>query len=101
MANENKSIEEVLEVAENAYEIVLVNKATGVHFPQAVVYGYNSLGQILNEYAADIGVNPKDSKVLFTNKRTGETTSDMNETAEGLHLMAGDTLMISDNAGVA
>lgn len=65
------------------------------------MYGANTLGQVLQEYAVDIGVNPNDSKILFENKRTGASTSDTNETVEGLDLQEGDVLAISDNAGVA
>ena len=65
------------------------------------MYGANTLGQDLQEYAVDIGVNPNDSKILFENKRTGASTSDTNETVEGLDLQEGDVLAISDYAGVA
>ena len=46
-------------------------------------------------------MNPNDSKILFENKRTGASTSDTNESIEGLGLQDGDVLAISDNAGVA
>lgn len=86
---------------EEAFEIDLLNKVTGTTNPQAAVYGTNTLGQVLHEYAVDIGVNPNDSKLLFENKRTGASTSDTNETVGGLGLQEGDVLAISDNAGVA
>ena len=86
---------------EETFEIDLLNKVTGTTYPQAAVYGTNTLGQVLQEYAVDIGVNPHDSKILFENKRTGASTSDTNETVEGLDLQEGDVLAISDNAGVA
>lgn len=86
---------------EEAFDIVLLNKATGTTYPRAVVYSVNTLGQVIKEYAADIGVNPNDSKILFENKRTGASTSDTNETVGGLQLQAGDVLAICDNAGVA
>ena len=97
----NNSVDEALSAAESAYEIDLLNKVTGTNYPQAMVYPVNTLGQVLAEYAADIGVNPKDSKIIFENKRTGASTSDKNETVEGLGLEKGDVLAISDNAGVA
>ena len=65
------------------------------------MYGTNTLGQVLQEYAVDIGVNPNDSKILFENNRTGVSTSDTIETVDGLGLQEGDVLAISDNAGVA
>lgn len=65
------------------------------------MYGKNTLGQVLQEYAADIGVNPKDSKIIFENKRTGRSTSDTKETVEGFDLCEGDVLAVEDNAGVA
>ncbi len=85
----------------NKLENELLNKVTGVNYPQAAVYGNNTLGQVLEEYATDIGVNPRDSKILFENKRTGRSTSDTTETVAGLELEAGDVLAISENAGVA
>ena len=96
-----KPIETALEEVEGAFEIDLLNKVTGVNYPKAAVYGDNTLGQILEEYAEDIGVNPRDSKILFENKRTGASTSDSSETVTGLGLQAGEVLAISDNAGVA
>lgn len=90
-----------LEKAEGIIEIDLLNKATGVNFPKVAVYGDNTMAQILEEYAQDIGINLKDSKILFENKRTGSSTSDSSETVAGLDLQAGDVLAISDNAGVA
>ena len=97
----NKSIDGALAASEETFVIDLLNKVTGTTYPQAAVYGANTLGQVLQEYAADIGVNPHDSKILLENKRTGASTSDTNETVGGLGLQEGDVLAISDNAGVA
>ena len=97
----NYPIDDALAASEGTFEIDLLNKVTGTTYPQAAVYGTNTLGQVLKEYAVDIGVNPKDSKILFENKRTGASTSDTNETIDGLGLQEGDVLAISDNAGVA
>lgn len=97
----NYPIDGALAAAESAFEIDLLNKAAGTTYPRAAVYGTNTLQQVLDEYSADIGVNPKDSKILFENKRTGASTSDTNETIEGLGLREGDVLAVSDNAGVA
>lgn len=97
----NYPIDGALAATEGTFEIDLLNKVTGTNYPQAAVYGTNTLGQVLQEYAVDIGVNPNDSKILFENKRTGASTSDTNETVEGLGLQEGDVLAISDNAGVA
>lgn len=85
----------------NEINIDLTNKISGATVPKVPVYGKNTLGQVLQEYAADIGVNPKDSKIIFENKRTGKSTSDTNETVEGFDLREGDVLAIGDNAGVA
>ena len=95
----NNSVSTDIVKAEASYEIDLLNKATGVTFPKVAVYGNNTLGQLLAEYAADIGMNPNDM-VLFENKRTGATTSDKNETVSGLGLTENDILAVSDNAGV-
>ena len=82
----NYPIDGALAAAESAFEIDLLNKVIGTTYPQAAVYGTNTLGQVLQEYAIDIGVNPHDSKIHFENKRTGASTSDTNETVEGLGL---------------
>ena len=97
----NYPIDGALAEAEGVFEIDLLNKVTGTTYPQAAVYGTNTLGQMLQEYAADIGVNPNDSKILFENKRTGASTSDTSETVAALGLQGGDVLAVSDNAGVA
>ena len=67
----NYPIDGALAATEDAFEIDLLNKVTGTTYPQAAVYGTNTLGQVLQEYSVDIGVNPNDSKILFENKRTG------------------------------
>ena len=97
----NYPIDNALAATEGDFEIDLCNKVTGMTYPQVAVFPTNTLGQVLQEYADEIGVNPNDSKVLFENKRTGASTSDSNETVEGLGLQEGDVLAISDNAGVA
>ena len=97
----NYPINDALAASEGTFEIDLLNKVTGTTYPKAAVYGTNTLGQVLKEYAPDIGVNPNDSKILFENKRTGDSTSDSTETINGLNLRDGDVLAISDNAGVA
>ena len=60
MATENNKLENELAEAESSFEIDLLNKVTGVNYPQAAVYGNNTLGQVLEEYATDIGVNPRE-----------------------------------------
>lgn len=97
----NYSIDSALTAAEGTINIDLSNKGTGTTYSQATVLGINTLGQILNEYALDLGLNPKDPKVIFENKRTGVATSDSQETVEGLGLQDGDVLAIVDNGGVA
>ena len=97
----NYPIDGALVATEGIFEIDLLNKVTKTTYPRAAVYGTNTLGQVLQEYAVDIGVNPNDSKIIFENKRTGVSTSDTNETVEGLGLQEGDVLAISDNAEFA
>ncbi len=97
----NYPIDSALAAAEGTLEIDLLNKVTGTTYPKVAVYGTNTLKQLIDEYCEDIGVNPHDSKILFENKRTGSSTSDANETIDGLGLQEGDVLAISDNAGVA
>lgn len=97
----NYPIDGALTAAEGTFEIDLLNKVTGTTYPQAAVYGTNRLWQIIQGYAEDLGVNPKDSKILFENKRTGASTSDANETVEGLGLREGDVLAINDDGIVA
>ena len=97
----NNPIDAALAAAESEFEIDLMNKVTGATYPKAIVRGGNTMEQILKEYAADIGVNPSDSKVIFENKRTGRSTNALDETVAGLGLEEGDILAISDNATVA
>lgn len=97
----NKPIEDALVAAEGTLEIDLLNKASGVGYPRAEVLPENTLGQILDMYAEDLGVDPGDSKVIFENKRTGESTPKRDMTVAAFGLQSGDVLAISDNAGVA
>ena len=97
----NYPIDGALAAAEGAIEIDLLCEPTGTTYAKAAVFHTNTMQQIVDEYGPDIGVNPRDSKILFENKRTGASTSDTNETIEGLGLLDGDVLAISDNAGVA
>lgn len=97
----NYPIDEALNAMEDAIEIDLVNKLTGATYANAPVLATNTMEQVLQEYAADIGINPRDSKILFENKRTGQETSDKNATVEAMGLKTGDVLAIADNAGVA
>lgn len=101
MTNANEPINAALEQNENTINIDLLNKAKGTTYPQAAVFETNTLGQILEEYAVDIGINQNSSKFIFTNKRTGAQTSDAGETVKGLGLQKGDVLVIADDGGVA
>ena len=65
------------------------------------MYDTSIIGQVLQEYAVDIGVNPHNSKILFENKLTDASTNDTNETIEGLDLQKSDVLVSNDNASVA
>ena len=95
----NYPIDGALAATEGAFEIDLLNKVTGTTYPQAAVYGTNTLGQVLQEYAVDIGVNPHDSRILFENKCTGVFTTDVNKTVEGLGLQEGDVLAVCEYCG--
>ena len=57
----NNPIEKDLTAAEGKFEIELLNKVTNAGYPRAEVYPNNTLGQILVEYAVDLGVDPDDS----------------------------------------
>lgn len=92
----NNLIETNMDAEEVTFEIDLINQVTGTTYPQTTVYGTNTLGQILNEYADDIGIR-KEYKVLFENKRIEKTTYDRNETVEGLGLHDGDVLSVRDD----
>ena len=45
----NYPIDGALAAAESAFEIDLLNKVIGTTYPQAAVYGTNTLGQVLQE----------------------------------------------------
>ena len=83
------------------YDINLLNKVSGVSYPRASVYGANTLGQILQEYAEDIGIDPESRRISHENKRTGASTSDSGETVSGLELIDGDVLVFADDGDVA
>ena len=70
-------------------EIDLVNKGSGVTYAK------------LDAYAQDLGIRRDAAKLVFVNKRTGVESCDENETVEGMGLMNGDVLTISDDGGVA
>ena len=95
--NEAEGINESDEII----EISIANKVTGATYPMVRAYGYNTLGQVLEEYAEDIGVNPNDQRCSFANKRTQKQTSDRNATVEALGLCNGDVLEIVDDVTVA
>ena len=93
--------DDVLMDNEGIIEITLLNKPTGVTFPKVPVYGTNTLDQVIKEYAGDIGISLKSSKLIFENKRTGAQTSDSNALIESLELQNGDVLAVSDDGCVA
>ena len=62
----NNSVSTDIVKAEASYEIDLLNKATGVTFPKVAVYGNNTLGQLLAEYAADIAIPDGVQSLYFT-----------------------------------
>ncbi len=85
--------------SEEAFEIDLVNKWTGMRYPRAGVLSENTMGQILEEYAEDLDVDPKDYRILFENRRTRESTLDSNMAVEGLELREGDALVFDMYCG--
>lgn len=97
----NHPIDGALAANEKSFEIDLVNKQTGATYARANVLEDNTMTQILGEYADDIGVNPKSSKLIFENKRTGVSTSNAAETVQAMGLKQGDVLAITDDGGVA
>ncbi len=78
-----------------AFEIDLINKWTGTFYPRVPVFGANTMAQILEEYAKDLGIYPQAYKIFFENLCIGLSTSDRDETVEGLELQEGDVLAIT------
>lgn len=97
----NYPIDNALDNAEGIFEIDLVNGLSGTTFPRVPVTGKNTFNQILSEYGHEIEIDIGESKVQFTNKRTGQQTNDRNETLESLGFENGDVLSVVDNCGVA
>lgn len=95
------NVEKALEANEGTFDITLLNKVTGTTLEDVPVLEANTMKQILETYAVDIGIDINDSKIIFENKRTGKSTSDSSETVKALELENGDILAISDNCGVA
>lgn len=97
----NYPIDEALKAEESTIVIELTNKVLGSTCPRAAVYATSTLEQVLLWYGEEIGVNLSDRKLIFTNKRTGASTSDTSETVESLGLQEGDVLSVVDDGGVA
>ena len=93
--------DESMDYSEEIIEISITNKATGATYPMVRVYGDNTLGQVLEEYAEDIAINPHEKRIVFTNKRTNKSTSDKNMTIAGFGLCSGDVLTACDDSTVA
>ena len=94
----DKSVEKA---NEGSFDITLYNKVTGTTLEDVPVLEANTMNQILETYAIDIGIDPNEEKVTFENKRTGKSTSDTSETVKALELEKGDILAISDAGVVA
>lgn len=97
----NYPVDEVLNDMEEEFEITLMNKESGVTYPDVPVGSENTMGQLLSTYAADIGINAKKTKILFINKRTGDGTSDLAATVRDLGLKEGDVLAVAEDGIVA
>ena len=97
----NEPIYGLLDAAEEVIEIAITSDGSGATFPKARAYMNNTLGQLLDGYAKDIGVDPKSEKIIFINSRTNKSTSDKNMTVEEFGLFSGDVLKIEDDSGVA
>ncbi len=97
----NEPIYGLLDAAEEVIEIAITSDGSGATFPKARAYMNNTLGQLLDGYATDIGVDPNSEKIIFINSRTNKSTSDKNMTVEEFGLFSGDVLKIEDDSGVA
>lgn len=86
--------------SEKEFAITVKHQESGANVKAKVSAGM-TLGNVLNEYAGKIGIDASDSKVIFRNQRTEETTSDKAETVGAFGLYEGDVLTIQDNGGVA
>ena len=95
------NLDEMLATAESntrqlyadSYEITVRNKFSGMN-ERLPIFGDNALGQILDAVAENLGLSSNDSKIIFENYRTKETTSDRNKLAAELGLNENDTLNI-------
>ena len=86
---------------DGAFEIDVTNKLSGVFVDGKVrVLPENTLGQILQNYADDIGVE-KSKAVIFENKRTNKETTDRTMTVSKFELRNGDVLSMNDDGSVA
>ena len=97
----NDTFYEPVAVAEKTIEINLINKASGVYFPCVPVYEGNTLGQILEEYAEDLGLDIHAGKYIFENRSNGLSTSDILVTVRDFGLQDGGELVLLDEGGVA
>ena len=97
----NEAFYEPVAVTEKTIEINLINKASGVYFPGVPVYEANTLGQILGEYAEDLGIDLHAGKYIFENRSTGFSTADFQVTVKEFGLQNGGELVLLDEGGVA
>ena len=97
----NNTVDQALDNAETTVTIDLVNTASGAIYQQASFYESNTMADVLGEYAMDIGVDAGRAKLIFTNKRTGVSTSQRTDTIKSLDLHDGDTLGVCDDGDVA
>ena len=86
---------------EDAFDIDITHPGSGAMYAKAPVFAGNTLGQVVKEYGPEVGVNPDDPKLIFVNKRTEQSTSDLETTVSELGLQDGDVLCINDDAKVA
>ena len=97
----NETFYEPMTVMEKPIEINLINKASGVYFPGVPVFEGNTLGQILEEYAEDLGIDLHAGKYIFENRTTGFSTADTRVTVREFGLMNCGELVLLDEGGVA
>ncbi|MBQ7715347.1 MAG: hypothetical protein IJT70_05715 [Clostridia bacterium] len=96
----NETLNNAISSAEREIEISLINNTAGNTKVAGVpVNVRNTLWQIVDQYAEDLGID-KEAELLFTNKRTGKQTADKNMTVSDFGLDEGDCLLISDDATV-
>lgn len=83
-----------------AYDIIVKNQQTGEK-TYCLVYGANTINQVLVANAEEIGLNQDAKEIFFVNERTNQSTTNKEMTIREFDLRENDTLSVLCDGKVA